>query len=121
MEDQGKNTTFAVVESLSGWWELAGVVSAVHDNTANLLARDTVDASPAMPTLTNTEKKQAELPAGNSACFFSVLVRVGIAGDASTVSRASRFAVLSCTAETTPASSHQPDSDSTTANVVFFP
>jgi len=62
MEDQGKNTTFAVVESLSGWWELAGVDSAVHDITANLLARDTVDASPAMPTLTNTEKKQAELP-----------------------------------------------------------
>ena len=62
MEDQGKNTTFAVVESLSGWWELAGVDSAVHDNTENLLARDTVDASPAMPTLTNTKKKQAELP-----------------------------------------------------------
>ena len=50
MEDQGKNTTFAVVESLSGWWELAGVDAAVHDNTENLLARDTVDASPAMPT-----------------------------------------------------------------------
>ena len=63
MEDQGKNTTFAVVVSLSGWWELAGVDSAVHDITANLLARDTVDASPAMPTLTNTEKKQAELAA----------------------------------------------------------
>ena len=84
MEDQGKNTTFAVVESLSGWWELAGVVSAVHDNTANLLARDTVDASPAMPTLTNTEKKQAELPVAPSIIWPSdiAILRVMVANGA---------------------------------------
>ena len=84
MEDQGKNTTFAVVESLSGWWELAGVDSAVHDNTANLLARDTVDASPAMPTLTNTEKKQAELPVAPSIIWPSdiAILRVMVANGA---------------------------------------
>ena len=62
MEDQGKNTTFAVVESLSGWWELAGVDSAVQEKTLDLLERDAVVSSPTMPTLSNTEKKQAELP-----------------------------------------------------------
>mgnify|MGYP000468469174 FL=1 len=84
MEDQGKNTTFAVVESLSGWWELAGVDSAVHDNTANLLARDTVDASPAMPTLTNTEKKQAELPVATAIIWPSDIatLRVMVANGA---------------------------------------
>jgi len=63
MEDQGKNTTFAVVESLSGWWELAGVDSAVQEKTLDLLERDAVVSSPTMPTLSNTEKKQAELAA----------------------------------------------------------
>ena len=62
MEDQGKNTTFAVVESLSGWWELAGVDTAVQEKTLDLLERDAVVSSPTMPTLCNTEKKQAELP-----------------------------------------------------------
>jgi hypothetical protein len=37
MEDRGKITAFAVVESLSGWWELAGVDSAVRYNTVDLL------------------------------------------------------------------------------------
>ena len=63
MDDRGKITAISVVESLSGWWELAGVDTAVQEKTLDLLARDAVDSSPTMPTLSNTEKKQAELAA----------------------------------------------------------
>ena len=63
MEDRGKITAFAVVESLSGWWELAGVDSAVGESTLNLLAQDSADTSPNMPNAATAEKKQAEAPA----------------------------------------------------------
>lgn len=63
MEDRGKITAFAVVESLSGWWELAGVDSAVGESTLNLLAQDAADTSPNMPNAATAEKKQAEAPA----------------------------------------------------------
>ena len=63
MEDRGKITAFAVVESLTGWWELAGVDSAVGENTVNLLAQDAVDTSPNIPVAATAEKKQAEAPA----------------------------------------------------------
>jgi DNA polymerase len=63
MEDRGKVSAFAVVESLSGWWELAGVDSAVHESSVNLLAQDAIDTSPNMPILALAEKKQVETPA----------------------------------------------------------
>jgi len=63
MEDRGKITAFAVVESLSGWWELAGVDSAVRESTSDLLAQDAVDTSPNAPVVAAAEKKQAEPPA----------------------------------------------------------
>mgnify|MGYP000223721625 FL=1 len=84
MEDQGKNTTFAVVESLSGWWELAGVDSAVQEKTLDLLERDAVVSSPTMPTLSNTEKKQDELPVAPSIIWPSdiAILRVMVANGA---------------------------------------
>jgi len=63
MEDRGKITSFAVVESLSGWWELAGVDSAVGESTVDLLAQDAADTSPHIPVATTAGKKQAEAPA----------------------------------------------------------
>lgn len=63
MNDRGKITAISVVESLSGWWELAGVDTAVQEKTLDLLERDAVVSSPTMPTLSNTEKKKAELAA----------------------------------------------------------
>jgi len=63
MEDRRKITAFAVVESLSGWWELAGVDSAVGESTLDLLAQDAADTSPNMPVAATAEKKQAEAPA----------------------------------------------------------
>lgn len=52
MEDRGENSAFAVAKSLSGWWELAGVDSAVSDIPVNWL----VDVDPKAPT---------DLPAAN--------------------------------------------------------
>ncbi|MBJ7388048.1 MAG: hypothetical protein JHC92_01225 [Sphingomonadaceae bacterium] len=63
MEDRGKITAFAVVESLSGWWELAGVDSAVRESSLDLLAQDAVDTSPNASVGAAAEKKQVEVPA----------------------------------------------------------
>jgi DNA polymerase len=63
MEDRGKITAFAVIESISGWWELAGVDFAVHQSAVDLLAREAVDASPNVSVHAPSEKKQAEAPA----------------------------------------------------------
>jgi len=63
MEERGKITAFAVVESLSGWWELAGVDSAVQDKTVDLLAQGAVAPSPNAPNASPSKKKQTELPA----------------------------------------------------------
>lgn len=63
MEDREKITAFAVVESLTGWWELAGVDSAVGESTLNMLAQDAADTSPNMPIAATAEKKSAEAPA----------------------------------------------------------
>ena len=63
MEDRGKITAFAVVESLSGWWELAGVDSAVRESTVDLLAQDAVDTSPNASVVAAAEKKQVDAPA----------------------------------------------------------
>lgn len=40
MENRGETSAFAVVKSLTGWWELAGVDSAVSDEAVNWLADD---------------------------------------------------------------------------------
>jgi DNA polymerase len=66
MEDRGKITAFAVVESLSGWWELAGVDSAVGESTLDLLAQEAADTSPNIPVAAAADKKQAEAPATRS-------------------------------------------------------
>lgn len=60
MEDRGKVTAFAVVESLSGWWELAGVDTAARDSPVDLLAPDAVNTSPNVSVLAPAEKKQPE-------------------------------------------------------------
>lgn len=63
MEDREKNTAFAVVESLSGWWELAGVDSAVREDTVDLLVLDAIDSSQNILSPAPSEKRQAEMPA----------------------------------------------------------
>ena len=63
MEDRGKINAFAVVESLSGWWELAGVDSAVRDNTVDLLTQGTVETSPNISDPAPYKKEQDEVPA----------------------------------------------------------
>lgn len=63
MEDKGKVTAFAVFESLSGWWELAGVNSAVHESTVDLLAHSTIDAASTASVTAHSEKKPGETPA----------------------------------------------------------
>jgi DNA polymerase len=63
MEDRGKITAFAVVESLSGWWELAGVDSAVGESTVDLLAQDAVDTPPNVPVAATADIKQVATPA----------------------------------------------------------
>ncbi|RRQ52212.1 uracil-DNA glycosylase family protein [Sphingorhabdus wooponensis] len=63
MEDKGKVTAFAVFESLSGWWELAGVDSAVHEDTVDLLSQETIVATSKVAVTAHSEKKLAEIPA----------------------------------------------------------
>lgn len=63
MEDKGKVTAFAVFESLSGWWELAGVDSAVHEDTVDLLSQETIEAASKVTVTAHSEKKLAEIPA----------------------------------------------------------
>ena len=63
MEDLGKTAAFVAVESLSGWWELAGVDSAVHESAVDLLAQHAVDTSSNMSVLSLSEKKQTEAQA----------------------------------------------------------
>lgn len=65
MEERGEIAAFAVVESLVGWWELAGVDSAVREDTVNWLADDVhanaADASVAA-TVTNKQADRHETP-----------------------------------------------------------
>lgn len=63
MEDKGKVTAFAVFESLSGWWELAGVDSVVQQNSNDLLAQVAVDTMSKVPVAVHSGKKQAQTPA----------------------------------------------------------
>lgn len=60
MEDRGETTAFAVVESLTGWWELAGLDSAVGDTAVNWLADDGPEKSQTAAAIATVVKKQAE-------------------------------------------------------------
>ena len=60
MEDHAETSTFAVVESLTGWWALAGLDSAVSDSAVNLLADDALEKSPTAPLVDTVAKKPAE-------------------------------------------------------------
>jgi DNA polymerase len=51
MGDRAETAALAAVESLTGWWTLAGVDSAVGDETVNWLAADEV-TNPARPPIT---------------------------------------------------------------------
>lgn len=60
MEDRGESSAFAVVESLTSWWELAGLDSSVGDTAVDWLADSqpppTQGAAPTLPAAV----KQAE-------------------------------------------------------------
>ena len=60
MEDRAETSTFAVVESLTGWWALAGLDSAVSDSAVNWLADDALEKSPTAPLVDTPAKKPAE-------------------------------------------------------------
>lgn len=47
MEQPAQTSALDVVESLTGWWKLAGVDAAVHDETVNWLADNATDKSDA--------------------------------------------------------------------------
>ena len=66
MEDRGETTAFAVIESLTGWWELAGLDSAVGDEAVNLLADETPEKAPSATTIAAAAKKLTEQPAAPS-------------------------------------------------------
>ena len=63
MEDRGETTAFVVVESLTGWWELAGLDSAVSDTSVNWLADDAPEKAPNAAAVASAAQKQAEAPA----------------------------------------------------------
>lgn len=60
MEDRGETTAFAVVESLTGWWELAGLDSAVGETAVNWLADDAPEKSQAAAAIAIAAKKQSQ-------------------------------------------------------------
>jgi uracil-DNA glycosylase len=45
MEDRRESTAFAAVESLTGWWNLAGLDSVVSETAVNWLADDNINIS----------------------------------------------------------------------------
>ena len=66
MEDRGETTAFAVVQSLTGWWELAGLDSAVRDEAVDWLADETPEKAASATTIAAAAKKLAEQPAAPS-------------------------------------------------------
>ena len=46
MGDRGEITAFTVVESLTGWWELAGLDAAVSETSVNWLAEKAPSNAP---------------------------------------------------------------------------
>lgn len=63
MEERGETSAFAVVESLTGWWELAGLDSAVGDVTVDLLASDALTEAKGTAQILPAATKTAERPA----------------------------------------------------------
>ena len=61
MEDRGETTAFAVVESLTGWWELAGVDSAVSDTPVKWL-EDDLPSKSVVATANPTSSPKNNLP-----------------------------------------------------------
>ena len=65
MEERGETAAFAAVESLTGWWELAGVDSAVGESAINWLSDDvTANASrpPVESAIANQHAEHVETP-----------------------------------------------------------
>ena len=60
MEERGESSAFAVVESLTGWWELAGLDSAVGDIAVDWLADGQQAQSQGAAQLVSGDKKQTE-------------------------------------------------------------
>ena len=52
MGDRGEITAFTVVESLTGWWELAGLDAAVSETSVNWLAEKAPSNAPIPPIKT---------------------------------------------------------------------
>ena len=63
MEERGETAAFAVVESLTGWWEMAGVDSAVGESAVNWLADDESAKASAPSVVALVANKQVEQPA----------------------------------------------------------
>lgn len=59
MGDQSENTAFAVVKSLTGWWELAGLDSAVSELPVNWLADEAPGNAPVPSTITLAAQKNS--------------------------------------------------------------
>jgi len=70
MEDRAETAALAAVESLTGWWTLAGVDSAVGDETVNWLAADEV-TDPAKPSVT-ANNSAADVPVAPKNPIYSV-------------------------------------------------
>ena len=54
MGDRVEITAFTVVESLTGWWELAGLDAAVSETSVNWLAEEAPSNAPIPPIKTST-------------------------------------------------------------------
>ena len=64
MDEQGQFAATEMIESLNGWWELAGVDSAIGDEAVDWLA---LDAKPETVALVPVKQVQPELPAKTKA------------------------------------------------------
>lgn len=60
MEERGETAAFAVVESFTGWWELAGVDSAVGESAINWLSDDVTANASRPPVESAIASKQPE-------------------------------------------------------------
>jgi len=84
MEDRAETAALAAVESLTGWWTLAGVDSAVGDETVNWLAAVEV-TNPAKPAVTANNSaanvpvapKVPSIPWSNDIATLRQMVRDG--------------------------------------------
>lgn len=73
MEERGESSAFAVVESLTGWWELAGLDSAVGDTAVDWLADAQQTQSQASAPMVSAGIKQAERTAAPEVVWPTVI------------------------------------------------